>query len=84
MEVMSKRIYFMAPYGVFAGKMKPDDEVHYLVKHEEYGVVEFESEILPMAIGWVQHFAGELTKFLAEDTPKDHISESNIVPFNKH
>jgi len=85
MEVIHADIYSCKPYTVHAGKLRDDDDrTHYLVMHDKYNVVEYETDILAAAIAWAQHFASELTKLEAGEK-SDTTAElgQNILPFGR-
>lgn len=82
MEVNSP-IFKCSPYIVVTGKAREEDPlVHYLVIHEEYQVIEYETDILAAAIAWAQHFSKELEKIMRGETP-DTPAALNVLSFNR-
>lgn len=85
MEVSSGIIYQAEPYVVYAGKSREDDPLpHYLVVHQEYHVIEYETEILTAAIAWTQHFSSELKKIMVGEATQTGETTQNVLPFPKH
>lgn len=82
MELSHKNVYQCAPFSIHVGRMKEDDVTHYLVVHDTFEVVEYETDILAAAIAWAQHFSGELEK-LQKGEPSDTADVTgNVVPFS--
>ncbi len=84
MEVSEVVIFASGPYEVRVGTLTPEDaKRHYLVLHREYGVVEYETDILAAAIAWAKHFDEELGKMLRGEANQTEVMSQNVLPFSK-
>lgn len=85
MEVIAE-ISLIGPYRIIAGRTKPEDDVHYIVVHNVYGVIEYETEVLAGAYAWATHFKDELEKMVSGEKSDTREVADKVLPFptNKH